>query len=47
MRVSYTINDRELRSSRYLKVTTSNNPKYAIKPDGIYDPIREFFADYQ
>lgn len=47
MRVSYTFNDADLLRTRYLRVFLNNDPQFAIKPDQIYEPIRQFFATYQ
>src|SRR5437016_1074049 len=46
MRVSNTFNDADLLRTRYLRVMRNDDPQYAIKPDQIYEPIRQFFTTY-
>lgn len=47
MRVSYTFNDADLLRTRYLRVIRNDDPQFAIKPDPIYEPIRQYFTTYQ
>jgi hypothetical protein len=47
MRVAYLFDDQELVRERYLKLVENTNPDYRIKPDPIYQPVRDLFVQYK